>query len=71
MKQFWKRLKHAFSFRPVEGVVVPQADIDKLEEARLRIWEIIGDKPIPEQVLFANSTEKMWLITHRKYPKAI
>lgn len=71
MKLFWKRLLHAFSFSPAGGVVVPQEDIDRLEQARLRIWKVVEDKPISEQMLFTGSTGVMWEITHRKYSKAI
>jgi hypothetical protein len=71
MKTFWKRIKHAFSFKRLEGVVVPQADIDRIEQARLDLWKLLDHEPVEKQAWFTSVSGAMWLLSHRKYPPAI
>jgi hypothetical protein len=72
MKLFWKRLKHAFSNTPLDGVVVPQGDIDSIEEARKKIydWAIKNSSPNGRGDLHDISFP-IWHLTHNKYPRAI
>jgi len=53
----------------MKKVIVPQADIDRLEKARLSLHKWIQEYNIDRLDLFS-ITGTMWHITHRKYPKA-
>ena len=50
-----------------EQYIIPQTDIDSLEEARLALWQLAYELDTPSSVL--NITGAMWRITHRKYPR--
>jgi len=51
-----------------EQHVIPQTDIDSLEEARLALWQLAYDlQDMPVRIL--DITGAMWRITHRKYPR--
>jgi len=49
-------------------VVVPQSDLDRLEEARSRLWKFVKNGFIDETFVLP-ITSTMWHLTHRKYPK--
>lgn len=53
---------------PTACVVVPQVDIEKLEEARLDLHELMDDNPLLPRVI-SLVTSVMWKITHRIYRK--
>lgn len=56
----------------IELVIVPQSDIDRLEKARLHLFEILkGDDHLIHKVLLEDIGGAMWQITHRKYKKVI
>ena len=58
-------------------VIVPQADIDKIEEARLNLWKLHDtvDAKIPalnknhilEMALLKVVSQPMWEIAHKRY----
>lgn len=59
-------------------VIVPQADIDRIEEARKNLWKLhdIVNEKIPNrnqfsdtamQVNFNTVSQPMWEISHRRY----
>ena len=50
-------------------VVVPQADIDKLEEARIELCNLTDKFPMITQKVLFDITPAMHEITHRKYPE--
>jgi hypothetical protein len=54
--------------KPDEAVVVPQGDIDRLEEARIVLCELLGDD-IKFLEALNHVTPAMYQITHRKYKK--
>lgn len=49
-------------------VIVPQSDIDKLEEARLYLHKLVKDNPLFFKII-SHVTPPMWEITHRRYEK--
>lgn len=50
-----------------KNVIVPQKDIDRLEEARLRLYAMLKDTKYGYELPFGIS-DAMWQITHKKYP---
>jgi hypothetical protein len=54
-------------------VIIPQADLDLLEECRVEIWKVFqayAEILPPESVVhLSNVTSKIWKIANRKYPK--
>jgi len=46
--------------------IVPQYDIDKIEEARKKIYNLVDDGIIPVDII-SGITQPMWELTHRKY----
>ncbi len=54
----------------VEYIIVPQSDIDNLEIARKKLFEIIkNDAFLLSRILTEDVSEPMWKLTHRKYEK--
>ena len=54
-----------------EYVLVPQKDIDEIEEARLAIFKLFPD---PDSIMIMNLlkiSNPMWKVTHKRYNKAI
>ena len=49
-------------------VIVPQSDIDKIEESRKLLYSLVDDNILSVEHLI-NITDKMWEITHKKYEK--
>lgn len=49
-------------------VLVPQSDIDKLEQARKDLHDFMGSSGPGSYARIAHITEPMWKIAHRKYP---
>lgn len=60
------RRKSQESGKPDEAVVVPQADIDRLEEARVRLCRISVGTSLAGVIHFGVA-HAMYQITHRKY----
>ncbi len=54
----------------IDSIIVPQSDINRLEIARKRLFEIVGDNPIVISLSFEVS-DAMYHITHRKYEKVL
>jgi len=52
-----------------KNVILPQVDIEKLERARILLWEIIEPLPPLEKSIYLDVSQPIWLITHKKYPK--
>lgn len=50
--------------------VIPQTDIERLEEARKHLCELLGNKPEFIDIL-AHVTPAMYKITHRKYEEVV
>ena len=52
-------------------VIIPQHQLDKLEEIRKAIWEIFADLPNTDPHLhnMLKVTPKLWAIANRKYPE--
>jgi hypothetical protein len=48
-------------------VIVPQEDLDKLEEARLILWELIDKTNAYTKSKFSSVSQPMWYLAHRKY----
>jgi len=59
-----------FEHEKEKRVLVPQSDIDKLEEARKDLWAILAEHPAIA-VLTMDITKKMFHITHRRYEEEI
>ncbi len=59
------------------NVIVPQYDIDKIEEARSELHKLVKnveDGKIKSNDLFVyvvNVTQPMWYLTHRRYKKTL
>lgn len=53
--------------REIKYVIIPQTDIDALEKARIRLHHLSEGKIDKSKKL--EITEKMWKITHKKYPE--
>ena len=53
-----------------KSVIIPQADLDKLEEIRKTLWGKYGTERtgISSLVELQKITEGLWLIANRKYP---
>lgn len=50
-------------------VIVPQSDIDKLEQVRKYLWTLVQNEVLSEgRILYITST--IYYLTHRKYPIA-
>jgi len=49
-------------------VLVPQSDIDKIEESRKLLYDLIDDNILDVEHLM-NITNVMWELTHKKYEK--
>lgn len=49
-------------------VMVPQDDIDRLEKARLRLYEMLKDTGYEYELPFGIS-DVLWEVTHKKYPE--
>ena len=53
-----------------EMVVVPKRDLEKLEEARLALYQMFeGTEDINTIMALTNITEPMWKLSHKKYPE--
>lgn len=52
-------------------VVVPQEDIDKLEEATKDLFELIKNDDRSLIKVFFHVSPAIWEITHRKYKKIV
>jgi len=50
------------------SVIIPQADIDKLETARLELYKMLKDTKYEYELPYRISNV-MWEMTHRKYPE--
>ena len=50
-------------------VIVPQEDIDRLEDERIHLHELIANLPIMNRVSFISITGAMWVLSHKRYPK--
>jgi hypothetical protein len=52
-------------------VIVPQSDLDRLEQARKDLWNILDLAPLTgfhiSSILFS-VTSVMWLVANKKYP---
>ena len=53
----------------MKHVIVPQSDIDKLEQIRKSLWRLAEDGLINEHIILP-ITSVLYGIAHRKYPKA-
>jgi hypothetical protein len=71
MKKIFGRIYWRSSNRQLEGVVIPQTDLDRLEKARLELWNLICEEEPIKQTWWGNITQTMWFLTHRKYPPAV
>lgn len=68
----WKVFKFTLLPTPdigIAGKIIPQSNIDALEEARLALHEECEGCDTDVLVKLIRITEKMWKITHKKYPK--
>ena len=58
-------------------LLVPQIDIDKIEEARCELHKLVKSvedgkiKPTDLFVYVVNITQPMWVLTHRKYKETL
>lgn len=51
-------------------VIVPQEELDKLEQARIELYEILDSYKDEFMTLrFSNVTGTMWAIANRKWPE--
>ena len=57
----------------MRNVIVPQIDLDNLEEARIKLWKYIGQQKEQNEeflsLICLDITRPMFQLTHRKYPK--
>jgi nitrogen fixation protein len=51
-----------------EQYIIPQTDLDSLEEARLALWQLVDNLHITGGEII-DITGAMWRLTHRKYPR--
>ncbi len=57
----------------IKNVIVPQFDLDALESARLELVDIMKVEQKTNVVKYCNLmniSQKMWQLTHRKYPES-
>lgn len=56
-------------------VVVPQEDLDKIEEARVALYKLLDELDISDSIYaliqITKITQPMWDIANRKYPKTL
>ena len=52
-------------------VIVPQEDLDKLEEVRKELYYMFKGHNNSVLIKLQRVTQPMWRVTHRKYPKVI
>ena len=61
----------------MKTVLVPQTDIDKIENARQELWKLVAaieSKTIDRDhlnIFVANITQPMWYIGNRKYKETL
>ena len=48
-------------------VIIPQADIDKVERARVELFKLFEANNIPLSPQIFSITQPMWRLTHVKY----
>lgn len=48
-------------------VAVPEDDILKLEQARIKLIKMLESTELLNMVVFTEVTEPMWKLTHKKY----
>lgn len=51
-------------------VIVPIADIEKIEEARAEIYRLHDGCDTDMLINLSSITNPMWELTHKRYPKA-
>ena len=53
-------------------VIINQADLDKLEEARCALFDFLEEKGLTEDVMdlvkITNITQHIWNLTNKKHP---
>ena len=50
-------------------VMVPQSDLDKLEEARVELWRLFESREVLTIYNTRLITDTMWRLAHKKYPE--